>query len=273
MINLNTFKQKVIGKFSEQITDQVFLMIENDRELMNDYLHILCQHNSVHDVNGKIAKAVKENFGLENLSKRNKKPKSFLIQSFEQFKIGKKLLTILMLCWFVYGYAQTTPPHAASTQTWTFGKQTWSDAIQVPECNKADFIESESVPDCRSYTDLESGKTFYYYNWPYVDANKDKLCPGVWRRPVVATYDALVAHLSGLTQDAQEAFLSAWGLGGLFVGPILEHASGFPVVGWYWTTAVEAYQLDYAYGYAFGAQLHGHILTAKHIGMQVRCVK
>jgi hypothetical protein len=39
------------------------------------------------------------------------------------------------------GYAQTTPRYAASTQTWTFGEQIWSDAIHIPECNKTDFIE------------------------------------------------------------------------------------------------------------------------------------
>jgi hypothetical protein len=63
----------------------------------------------------------------------------------------KKSLTIIMLCGFISCYAQNTPPYAASAQTWTFGNQTWSDAIHMPGCNKESLIDLYD-PDCCSYT-------------------------------------------------------------------------------------------------------------------------
>jgi hypothetical protein len=64
----------------------------------------------------------------------------------------KKILIILMLCGVCYSYAQDTPRYAASTKTWVFGYQIWSDAIQIPSCNKSSFKVSFTEPDCRSYT-------------------------------------------------------------------------------------------------------------------------
>jgi hypothetical protein len=136
-------------------------------------------------VNGKIAKAVKESFGLENLSKRNKKPRSFLIQSFEQFKTVKTLLTILMLCGVMCGYAQKAPPPAASTMTWVIKSygvtQTWSDYINLPTCNKKDYDGGSayiSKADCRNNPGY-----YYLYSLPYVKQNADNLCPSPWRIP------------------------------------------------------------------------------------------
>jgi hypothetical protein len=74
-----------------------------------------------------------------------------------------------------------TPPHAASTRTWTFGGLVWSDAIQIPACNKTDFKDSNTSPDCRSYAG--GSETWYYYNWAYVKKNQNTLCPAPWRVP------------------------------------------------------------------------------------------
>jgi hypothetical protein len=49
----------------------------------------------------------------------------------------KTIFVLIMLCGICYGYAQT-PPYAASTKTWQFGEQLWSDAIHEPLCNKED---------------------------------------------------------------------------------------------------------------------------------------
>jgi hypothetical protein len=69
----------------------------------------------------------------------------------QKIKNYEKKITIIMLCGVISGYAQNTPRYAASTTTWKYGEQTWSDAIQVPECDKEDF-EASSTPQCRSYT-------------------------------------------------------------------------------------------------------------------------
>lgn len=44
MTELGKFKQKIIDRFSVTITDRMFLMIQNDRELMQEYLYLLEKH-------------------------------------------------------------------------------------------------------------------------------------------------------------------------------------------------------------------------------------
>ncbi len=83
-MELKEFKEKVVEKFCATITDKVFLMIQNDRELMRDYLDIISQNNSVANVNGQIAKEIKNQFKLKNKGLRNNNPESFLIQSYEE---------------------------------------------------------------------------------------------------------------------------------------------------------------------------------------------
>jgi uncharacterized protein (TIGR02145 family) len=82
------------------------------------------------------------------------------------------------------------PPLATSTKTWKIEspdgkiKQTWSDYISVPACNKSDFnggSGDDPISDCRSYT--YDGTTFYYYSWAYVKQNQHTLCPDPWRMP------------------------------------------------------------------------------------------
>ena len=119
----------------------------------------------------------------------------------------KKIITIIMLCGVCHGYAQNTPPHAASTQTWVFGAQIWSDAIHMPECNKESFIASATEPQCRSYT--ENGKTWYYYNRAYVKKNWKEMCPTPW---VLPTWGVCLR----LKQSRpSEELYQAWGKGGL----------------------------------------------------------
>jgi hypothetical protein len=95
-----------------------------------------------------------------------------------------------------------TPPQAASSKAWVFDDQTWSDAIHVPECNKETFEDSYTNPQCRSY------KTYYYYNWPYVDANAANLCPSPWRVPSKGDFEMLTLNFSAAILCAE------WGYGG-----------------------------------------------------------
>ena len=86
MITLNEFQNRIIEQFSKTITDKVFLMIQNDRELLSDYLHLL-EHNKLNILNSSIAKEVKKRYKLQNRDLKNKNPQSYLIQSFEEFEI------------------------------------------------------------------------------------------------------------------------------------------------------------------------------------------
>ena len=86
MKELNNFKEKVIDLFSKKLTDKVFLMIQNDKELMREYLSVIEKNNSLAYVNSEIAKEIKKRYGLKNLNQRNKKPESLLIQGHEMFE-------------------------------------------------------------------------------------------------------------------------------------------------------------------------------------------
>jgi hypothetical protein len=81
---MDKFTKKVLDRFSKEITDQVFLYIQNDKELMRDYLHLI-NKNDLKIVNSSIAKAIKSRYNLTNLAKKGK-PESSLIQSYEEFE-------------------------------------------------------------------------------------------------------------------------------------------------------------------------------------------
>jgi hypothetical protein len=87
MPTLNDFKTKVVDQFCEDITDRVFLTIQNDKDLMQEYLDVLGSGNARKSINSAIAKEIKSRFQLSNQGLKNKEPKSTLIQSHEQFNV------------------------------------------------------------------------------------------------------------------------------------------------------------------------------------------
>lgn len=80
---MDAFTQNVLDQFSKEITDQVFLFIQNDRKLMHEYLKLI-NKNDRHYVNGGIAKAICKRYGLTNSYDRQETPKSTLIQSYSE---------------------------------------------------------------------------------------------------------------------------------------------------------------------------------------------
>lgn len=87
MADLKEFKTKVVDLFCETITDRIFLMIQNDRELMQEYLSIIEKGNSRANINSQIAKEIKKRFNLKNQNEKNIDPKSSLIASHERFDV------------------------------------------------------------------------------------------------------------------------------------------------------------------------------------------
>jgi len=101
-MELNDFLRRLMDVFCEKynianktlprgfnvatITDTIFLMIQNDRELMSDYLHVVANQGNLGYVNSEIAKEIKQEFELENEDMKNEYPNSFLIQSHEFFR-------------------------------------------------------------------------------------------------------------------------------------------------------------------------------------------
>jgi hypothetical protein len=182
---------------------------------------------------------------------------------FLKHTIMKKLLTILMLCGVCYGYAQNTPRYAASTKTWKFGGLTWSDAIRIPECNKTSFADSETVPQCRSYTD--GTNTWYYYNWPYVHTNAATLCPDPWRVPTKDDFEALKTALKAATTVAHLA--DGWGSGGYANDRNITSTS----YAYYWSTTEDG--AGGVFYLRYNGRRQSVLLNSKHRGLQVRCVK
>ena len=76
---------KVLEKFTNNITDRVFLMIQSDRELMEDYLNLL-KGNERNVINSEMAKAIKSKFHLENGAECDS-PESLLIKSYTKFNL------------------------------------------------------------------------------------------------------------------------------------------------------------------------------------------
>jgi hypothetical protein len=81
--NFEKFKIKVLKRFSKEITDQVFLMIENDRGLFQEYLRLVSEL-TLDTVNQTIGRFVKERYKLKNAA-REYKPKSKLIKSHQEY--------------------------------------------------------------------------------------------------------------------------------------------------------------------------------------------
>ena len=83
--SLNDFVRQVLERFSAEITDNVFLLIQNDHELMGAYLSLV-QENTVLAVNTTIGKEIKKKYNLVNQNTRQGKPKSTLIKSHQIFE-------------------------------------------------------------------------------------------------------------------------------------------------------------------------------------------
>jgi hypothetical protein len=90
MEKLNDFKKKVVDEFTTHLTDKVFLMIQNDKELMKEYLSVIEEGSSLAYINSEIAKEIKKRYDLDNLDRKNEMPVSNLIQSYELFKTKKR---------------------------------------------------------------------------------------------------------------------------------------------------------------------------------------
>ena len=85
-MRLNNYIDTVLNKFADTITGQVFLMIQNDKELMQEYLNLMGNDTDPHTLNCELGKRIKSKFNLKNAGRCND-PKSTLIRSYERHKI------------------------------------------------------------------------------------------------------------------------------------------------------------------------------------------
>ena len=86
---MNEFIKKVLNKFTDDITDKVFLMIQEDKDLMKEYLDLLDRHKNNIDLdtlNSNIGKSIRIYLNLDNIYE-SREPKSTLIRTFMRHKI------------------------------------------------------------------------------------------------------------------------------------------------------------------------------------------
>lgn len=77
--------QEAFSRLDKKITNYVFLIIQNDRELMQNYLRAV-QEKGLDQVNRTIGKAVKSQYHLTNIDDRENDPSCTLIQSHQKFE-------------------------------------------------------------------------------------------------------------------------------------------------------------------------------------------
>jgi hypothetical protein len=146
-----------------------------------------------------------------------------------------------------------------SSSTWSYGGLTWSDQVNVAACNKTTFTNNLTEPQCRSYT--VDGVLIYYYNWPYVNANKSAMCPSPWRVPTRNDFDVLISTTPRYT------LIDQWGYGGRANSNSIELTN----YGHYMSST--EYDDFNVFTMFYGYYNEGVGYEGKTFGMQVRCVK
>ena len=76
--------KQAISRLNKRITNEVFLTIQSDRELMQHYLRAV-EKDGLDKVNQCIGKQVKVSYGLNNAD-REENPSCTLIQSHQRFE-------------------------------------------------------------------------------------------------------------------------------------------------------------------------------------------
>ncbi len=83
-MNPEQIAAEAIARLNKRITNEVFLIIQNDRDLMQSYLRAVEEHG-LDTLNQQIGKAVKKSYHLANVNDRENDPSCSLIQSHQKF--------------------------------------------------------------------------------------------------------------------------------------------------------------------------------------------
>lgn len=84
-MDIKDFFEIVVSKKNKSITDEIFLLIQNDKELMQKYL-LLVNEKGTATVNRQIGKMIMNRYNLTPDDNRDYDPISSLILSYQEFK-------------------------------------------------------------------------------------------------------------------------------------------------------------------------------------------
>ncbi len=76
---------EAISKLNKRITNEIFIIIQNDRKLMYEYLRAIETHG-LDVLNQSIGKQIKIAYSLDNIDERENNPSCTLIQSHQKFE-------------------------------------------------------------------------------------------------------------------------------------------------------------------------------------------
>lgn len=82
---MKNFCDKLFVAFEQQITDIVFCFVQNDKELMKDYLDLVANQGNLGWVNSHIAQEIAQRYGLHNTNNEGL-PSSNLIQTYSELE-------------------------------------------------------------------------------------------------------------------------------------------------------------------------------------------
>ena len=85
VMDLENFIKRVLSQKNRTITDEIFLLIQHDRDLMQNYLRLV-ENEGLNQVNRQIGKAVKKAYRLNDDEIREDAPHSTLLRSHQIFK-------------------------------------------------------------------------------------------------------------------------------------------------------------------------------------------
>jgi len=83
-MNPEEIATSAIKRMNKKITNEIFLIIQSDRELMQQYLRAI-EKFGLDTLNQTIGKKVKEAYKLSNINDREDNPSCTLIQSHQKF--------------------------------------------------------------------------------------------------------------------------------------------------------------------------------------------
>ena len=84
-MTVNEIAKEAISRINKRITNEVFSVIQNDRNLMHEYLKAV-ERDGLTSVNQTIGKAIKTSYDFINLDDRENNPSCTIIQSHMKFK-------------------------------------------------------------------------------------------------------------------------------------------------------------------------------------------
>lgn len=87
-MNVDQFMGKAMPRFetkaTQEITDLFFLFVQNDKELMKDYLDTVAQTGDLQTVNREISRRLAKELQVVSTGVKNDNPHSNLIQSYSE---------------------------------------------------------------------------------------------------------------------------------------------------------------------------------------------